>query len=565
MTTPTQAPAPTLAEANSAKVRRRLYGGVLAGGSLAATLGLLAMAAEAKRVKKLRQAEKDETVADTIVLTLPASKTAGCELDSVTDVAPKPKLTSHKQLLMPRQHKTKAGNVEREVSGVFASPLPQTKTAGTLPSWMYSTASMAALLAGAYGGYRGIKAIQTKLVEDRAKAEAELARQEYLDKLQTLSQKQAQMVSVSTNPEVYGNDKVTDTFNDTLGLGGLALLSTIFGSALLTKRFLDSESPEVKSESTLQGLPKVKRVIFKTETYPGASARAEVADPAKPPVQELEESAPAQLSSAEKLVGTGVLPETAVKTAEDKLIKLYIGAMVYKDIISGEPTFLGNEKVAAAIAKAGLTPVEIIKQAANDDLTWLDKLAQQTWDTRSQGEILDRVAMLGIKDAPWYKRPFIWLNSMPGVQNTPILGQALSNTVRSGAHEALFGPRQKPGQMQAKTKSKLPQSTSRHGYTATWQPTTKTGAAPILGLARGVAGNLGGGGGLKGAIVSGVVAGTVMDNLKDKDDKPVTGVNDNVVEPDPEVAVEAADAQAQDFINRNRDIIERAVRAAGVH
>jgi hypothetical protein len=284
-------------------VGRYAIGGGLAGSSAASLLALLNMLQQASAEKKKEQA-RHGTGEDTIVLTLPRTKTAA-DLSEPPDTKA-PKVCTKPTCSCTTNKLTAKGQV-RHFDGEFGTgPVGSIKKA----NWQTLVMAMLAAMGAGGAGYSLVDKVYSNRRLSKKQQEADQARQEYLD---VLEPKTAQV-------KPGGNRRSFNTVDYPLAFAMLSLILGGGATAYMTKRILDEYSTDAARQTKDPMAPQVKRIVFKT-------AEADI-DP---------------------------------DTASEKIAAL-VG--IYLDICSGKPEILGDSKCATELTRLGLDAAAMYKAAA---------------------------------------------------------------------------------------------------------------------------------------------------------------------------------------------------------
>jgi hypothetical protein len=359
-------------------VARFATGGVLAGAGSAALLNLVRMVKDMRERQAALTADED-TNENTIVLTLPR-KTA-----EVTCAKP---TTPKKAEMIKRTTTTGPGKQPRRPDGT-AGPSVKYATA-----WPSLTLGVLAGIGGTAAGAHIVNKLYQKHREKELGGELEMARQEYLDALQ--GGKTAAAVD-----RFLGFDELEKVAGEAAGLlnlpmAAMAIMSILggAGTGYVTKRVLDEKFRE--SQSRGLDIPKVQRIVFKSQPNPGAAV----------PIDGEEEEKEA---SADDLM----------------LVKAAICVMC--DALDSEARILNVPYVKTACDEAGIKQGELLK-SAQDINSLFEKL-------QSNPKLQKLIVRAGMSTHPVLKH-FQWAANVPGVRGM------LYNQTTSKISDYLKAPRE---------------------------------------------------------------------------------------------------------------------------
>ena len=346
-------------------VARYLAGGTLAGAGSAAAINLVRLIKEMDR-RRAEARQPSETDENTIVLTLPkradssmsyagpparymlpqygkdsgrgAVKTDGnVGFEYASDPPPsKGRVSPEAGIAVPDSPaQTKTGTIEKNDIPITVRPgksSPQLRhhSRGTFDhsvkqgsNWPTLTVSMLATGAGGGIGY----ALVDKIYENRRlkheQRELDSAKTDYLD---LLAKKQGE----APLEKEARSDRTFSLIDLPMGVAALSLLLGSGGTAYITKKIMEEMD---KTQQPKVPKPQVKRIIFQSP-----QGQSDVAEP------ELNEA----------------------KAAQDQSEVFDAALGIYCDILSGTPSVLGHEKVAAHYEKNGGSPADLVKLAVED-------------------------------------------------------------------------------------------------------------------------------------------------------------------------------------------------------
>lgn len=313
-------------------VGRHALGGALVGMSAASLIELAHSVALARREQKMRT-QPTETDENTIVLTLPKqAEISGKAVVPVVESSKSGEFTVNRG--QPQSRETG--------SGKYGPKLVHDKTASGDTGWPTLTASILAALAGLGGGAALVNKVVEKQRQERMQGELDQAKQEYMDLLSGKAVKGAETVE-----QMFGGFEgdLEKEAGDTFGmlnypLAAMAILSILGTGATgyLTKRVLDEQV--AATNKATRDIPKVKRIVFRSEPEADASKQASAEDC---------ESAAA-------------------------------GLLVMMDRVGGTERFVGAPQVKQAMAKSGMTKQALIN--ATQDWDKLVSVLDQDPDLR---------------------------------------------------------------------------------------------------------------------------------------------------------------------------------------
>lgn len=382
---------PTDGQVLRGKLGRYLLGGALVGGGLASVTGLVSLLNEAKRHRDMAKQDKEETDASTLIMTLPP-KRAGEAAPPSENVATDDTETlmarvKHLEPLLReskladakgRKHDHVDGQYTKQAQGNWHNPV----MAGT------------AAVIGAPLAYMGVRSMIEKWREREARIQLERARQEYLDKLQARAL-ELDKQGAFDNPagENHGDNRyqLHRMADSVLGLGGLLLLLGTAGSAYLTKRYLDDDDITTRVADIPQ-LPKIRSVVFRSAPATAAQLEAKAKDDASKltaPIDGTSRPGAAQLAQQAEDVLAKAEDQGALTTEK----VAWVQVAILSDILSGEPRFLNQPEVAAALEKIGSSVAEVIEKSADgiqlseDTLKVLQGLVPGFYEMISKGDM----------------------------------------------------------------------------------------------------------------------------------------------------------------------------------
>ena len=303
-----------------ATIARYAAGGAMVGGGTSAILNLAHMVRQLReeRAKALKPTETDE---NTIVITLPKkAEVLPADGKKATTVVNKSGSSAEDYQL------NRGGKQSRKLmSQQFGPKLAMDKSGAT--GWPTLTAATLAALGGGAGGALVINKLYEAQRERRLKQELEAAKQDYMSVLSGHPVKGASILDETFAFD--GSEKSADTFGMlNYPLAAAAVLTLLGGGATgyLTKKILDEKLRAANEQST--DLPKVKRIVFKTEQEPNVAKHASADD-----------------------CGT-----------------ILAGLMVMMDKVGGVNRFTGSPEVQEELKKAGMTAEELVKKADDFDV-----------------------------------------------------------------------------------------------------------------------------------------------------------------------------------------------------
>lgn len=311
-------------DVDPAVVARYAAGGALVGGGAAAMVNLVHMINQmkAERARRMKPTETDE---NTIVLTLPKRAEA---VTTDENTIPKKVIGPTSKMYLINRDKSQS---REDLTQKFGPKLCMNKKMAGASGWPTLTAAVLAALGGGAAGVGLVNKLYEVQREKRLKEELEAAKQEYMSALTAKSVKGASVLD-NLFPSSPDNEKQADSTFGMLNypMAALAIL-TILGAGstgYLTKKILD-EKLRATSEAGLE-IPKIKRIVFRTEP--------------QPPVTEQDKQA--ELEDVESVAS---------------------GLLVMMDNVGGENRFTSAPEIKEAMAKAGLTATQLVKQADDWD------------------------------------------------------------------------------------------------------------------------------------------------------------------------------------------------------
>ena len=331
-------------------VGRYALGGAMVGGGGAAILNLAHLVRQLReeRAKVMKPLETDE---NTIVITLPK------KAEVLPGDGKKPTGVVHKSGSNVEDYQLNRGKQARKVlSQQFGPKLAMDKVAHGATGWPTLTASILAALGGGAGGALLVNKLYEAQRERRLKQELDASKQDYMSLLSGQDVKGASLIDEAFTFET--GEKQADTFGVLNYPLAAAAVLTLLGSGAtgyLTKKILDEKLRAAQEQSL--DTPKVKRIVFRSETEPDVSKHA---------------------------------------SAEDRGTVL-AGLMIMMDRVGGVNRFTTCPEVKAALDRAGMTADELVKKA--DDFDVLTQHLQANPDLRK--------SVLGVANTYMTKNPMM--------------------------------------------------------------------------------------------------------------------------------------------------------------
>lgn len=336
---------------NNRRFITAVLAGVLGGAGVSSAANLL------RQFREMRNAKKDDDTDDnTIVLNIPA-KEASSGYDSMAEAKPgesKPTANAGKQLRdngrfgkLISKDKSEAPNTKKADGG---NPGPN--TVGTI------VANALGLTAGGLLSYEVVSRLFDRMNERRLKRRLEAAQQSYISALQGASKRAEAMSGILSPVEhVIFKDAEFSKKADPLDVVRypaaayiLALLAGTGATAYVTKKVMDREFPEEKLKKDIN---KPTRIVFRTVS-------------SKPAIMEGDDGEEKEASADTCAALTAMIP-------------------IYMDVVEGAPNRTLAEPYVKLAAAAGTDPAGLMK-LAEADLTSAYKVILQ--DPHALWEIL---------------------------------------------------------------------------------------------------------------------------------------------------------------------------------